>query len=155
MLRINCCVFYMSYIITTQYLKKNKKKFLGTNKWFHPCLPQIESHHTDWISFPSRWVELLPFKALSKVPFLGGYIIWCNSKSIAGSDLKWQGLILQICIYVPILTPVPSHWKPTSSGSFDLHCHYISRSSNISYQDRDEQTRTIHRKADSSLSSAF
>lgn len=60
-------------------------------------------------------LKLLPFKGLSKGPILVSNIVRRDCFAITSSNLERKRLILQQRIYMPILAPIPTHWKPTSS----------------------------------------
>lgn len=108
MLRINCCVFYISYIITTQYL--NKKKFLGTNKWFHACL---KSNAIILTGFHSRQDEsnCFPSKLCPKFHSLGAtlYDVTVSpSLAVTSNDKAWFFKSAFMCQFWPQFRPIGS-----------------------------------------------
>jgi len=80
---------------------------------------------------------------LAKGPPSWGSIVGHHCVAITGCDLKGEALAIEIVVALPVLTPVPGHWHPSSSGPFDGHSMHIPSTSYVCYEDQVEVGVTI------------
>lgn len=70
--------------------------------------------------------EILPGKSLSELPMTGCHVPWGGGTPVAARDSKGQGLTHEVCIGLPVLSPVAAHRHPLSVRAFNAHPHDIS-----------------------------
>ena len=100
-------------------------------------------------------LELLAFKSLPKTPIFGCYIVRYDCNLITRGYLKGKGLVLEICIYMPILAPVPPHCEPPSCWALDLDGNDVTCACNIADQHRKEVACSVDCKPNATFLYAF
>jgi len=98
-----------------------------------------------------RFLELCPFKCLTKLPVSRHKVVASDSSTITCSHLKREALTIQVRVALPILPPVSRHGLPTSPWPLDGHRVNITSSSNICHQNQVEVWVTIDGEPDTSF----
>jgi hypothetical protein len=98
--------------------------------------------------------ELSTSESLAERPVSWGSIEGHNGAAIAGGDLKWEALAVEIWVALPVLAPVSGHCLPASSGPFDGNRMNITSTTNVGDKDKVKVRVAIDGESDTSPSSA-